>query len=364
MVQITDVRQPALPAVANLPSFTSSPGFGRASLDQLNGGQPSLIGGALSAGTHELGSQFGGFVSALGTTLGARGIADWGQQVAQSQALAAEQTGRPDLEADPWSLSGMAYGLTKGLPTLAGAAIAHRLGAKRLAPALGVSEGVGGTLGAGAALYPGMVGGNVETARKANGGELTPNAAAASLALGIPEAAVGSIVPGNVEKMLARGMTGNALSRFGQGAAINAGMGGVQGAANTVFNQFMGDPSRPVVDRANDVVQAALQGAVQGGVIGGVFGVVGGRKRVAPTAPDADLTAAATVPDAASEDAKTIVGPADASGAAQVGLDLPEQRTPQMADQPPAPEMQGPTIPPELVNGRQMRGIVDLLLVP
>jgi hypothetical protein len=311
-------------------------------------GGPGLF-GALSSSIHEMRSQFGGAAQTAGTALGMTGIADWGKDVAASQAEAAQAAGNADYAANPWSLGGAAYSILHAIPNIAGTIATGKLAAP-VFRGMGFGAKAAETAGMAAFQYPLAVGSNAEIAKQSDNGNLSPENAAKAALLGIPVAAINSMMPKSLEGFAHGGMNGKLVSRFMQGAARTGVIGAGQGAAGTAISDMM-DPTLTIAQRAQHVVDSTLQGAFQGAVLGGVTaGALGGKNTISTDAPDTTLTEAV---DAAVAP-KTTVGPADASGAAQVGLDLPEQRTPQMADQPPAPEMQGPTIPPELVDGRQM----------
>jgi hypothetical protein len=233
--------------------------------------QPSLLGGALSSGFHEALGNIGGTAEALGTQFESPGLTDWGRQLAASQRKAAVEAGRPDLEANPWSLSGMAYQVAKALPVLGGA-----IGSGLAGGAIGSLAGPEGTaIGAGAGLglfnLPQAVGENVEAARAANNGApLSSENAGKSLLLGVPEAAAMSVLPGAVKGIIEKPIEGWIGKRALVGAAKLAAYQAPLSAAQTAVTQQAFTPDMPVADRARQIVESALSGGFQGAVFGGV----------------------------------------------------------------------------------------------
>ena len=231
----------------------------------------------LGSGAYEAAGQLGSAAQAVSKLAGADTFAQKAADFAARQRATALTYARPDLEAAPWTPSGMAYQIAKGLPSMAGFIGAGALGAAA-APEEAVGAGIvggarllglsgktlGSALGAGAAALPLSVGSNVQESEDANG-SLTQAQAAKAIALGLPEAAVQSFLPARLEGMLANGVKGGLMSEVGKAAGINAGVAG----ATQALTSLMGDPNRSFADRAQDVISAALSGGFQGAVFGG-----------------------------------------------------------------------------------------------
>lgn len=242
----------------------------------------NLVTSALSAGTHEALGSGASFFRAIGQAIGDTKEAQGAQNVAASQAAAAKAAGRTDLDEHPWSPSGMAYQVIKGLPTL-GAGLA---GAAALAPVIPEAAGAGVAgllgrlglnvgadaartgLGAAAAMYPLSVGENVSASDDA-GDAFTRGQALKALGLGVPEAAVGAIMPGRLEEILAHGAEGSIGKRIAVGAGVTGAYQTGVGAVTSALTQAMGDPNRDWAGYAHNIVDGALRGGLQGAVFGG-----------------------------------------------------------------------------------------------
>ena len=248
--------------------------------------------GAVKSSLYDFSGGLGRAAQGVGAALGSQTISDAGKSFADAQQQLAEQAGRPDLEGNYSSLGGIGYNALKMATTLplyiGGAGLASRSSLAGL-----VGERAAGMLGAGAVAFPGAVGGNIDEATK-NGQPLTQHGAVSALALGVPEAAAQSFMPGSLERVLEKGAAGKLGQRLLSGAGINALVGGGQAGLTTALTQFMGDPDRPVADRARDVVNAAMSGGLMGGLVGGA--IHGLRPRIDPSAGSNDDLKAATDP--------------------------------------------------------------------
>ena len=276
MAGIYDVgdQTSGLPAYQPAPSATANPyddpAFAKAAYDNMMRGNkptPGLIGGALSSAVHGIGSQLGGAAQAVGQATGLQGVANWGDATAKSQADAAAAGGRPELEGDWTSPSGVAYNLTKQLPMLAGTVLAARFGGAPVGKLLGVGEEMGGSIAAGASMFPTAVGGNVEAAKAANNGQLSTQDAYKAMALGLPEAAAQAYMPGSLATTLKNGASGDLGKRLLMGGGINALVGAGQGAVTSALTGLM-DPNKSIADRAHEMVRDAIGGAIGGGIMG------------------------------------------------------------------------------------------------
>jgi hypothetical protein len=255
--------------------------------DPQAGGMPQATGtgnpitSGLSSGFHGALQDIGGFGEAAARAVGLNGLAGGAAQFAAQQQAAERAAANSQYENNPWSLGGIAYQVAKAVPSTVGI-----LGGAALAP-----EAIGSTLAAGALSYPLAVGGNVAAARQARG-DLSQGDAAKSLALGVPEAALGAIVPGQLAHRVGVAAEGALASRVFKGAAVSAAEQAGVGAAQTAITQEMGDPNRPIGDRAQEIVQGALGGALQGGLTGGVVHAFQPAKALAKTPPGAISTEA------------------------------------------------------------------------
>lgn len=239
--------------------------------------QGNLFTSALSSGFHEALGNVGATAQAFGQVAGAPGIAGWGQRFAESQRQAATAAGRPDLEASPWSLKGIAYGLTKAVPTFAGAAAAA------FAPELvGASGALAAGLGAGAFMFPQAAGANVQAAEQASGGQLDAHNAAKSLLLGAPEAALMAWAPKRAVDLIQHGVGDKLLKRIGIGAVNIAPYNALASGVQTAVTQQAFTPDMSAADRAKQIVDSVMQGGLQGAVFGGITGALS-PKRDAPT---------------------------------------------------------------------------------
>lgn len=239
-------------------------------------GTSNPVWSGLKSGVYGAGQQIANTGEAVARAVGAGGLGDTLAGMAQRAGVAERGAANPQYENAPWSPGGLVYQLTQGLPALVGGGAAA-LGGEALGPALGVSRLAGGLIGAGASQYPLVTGGNVQAAKEANEGQLTQGSALGALGLGVPEAAIGAILPhrltgalGGLESSVAKGAPLSAIAAQAfKGALTSAAIQAPVAAAQTALTQFMGDPERPIADRAHDIVQSALMGAFQGGVFGG-----------------------------------------------------------------------------------------------
>jgi len=249
-------------------------------------------------------------------------VADALHSAAQWGAQRAAETGRPDLEAAPWSKGGgglsgapswALYQGAKFLPTLgaiiagsklpfvAGAADASGLselgasvprilgggaGAAEKLMTEAAAKGSLSTVGdwataagqpwaksmiAGTAIQaPQSIGALYQNAQEKPGGA-TQADALRSVALGVPLGVLGAVAPAQ-SGLLSKGLEGNALARIGTagaaGAAANATQGAISAAAGMAFR-----PDLPINERMHNVVDSFLTGGVLGGLMGGAFGI-------------------------------------------------------------------------------------------
>ena len=322
------------------------------------------LGPGLRAGAHELVGSLGGALEAGARLVGADSVADWGRDVAVSRAAQAQAAGRPDLE-DKWGPTAIGYKVAKTLPslgaTLLGAAAfpaaavpaaAARIGAAAPAVLGGGSAEAGlllakQALGATAAGFPTMVGGNMEAARY---GGRTPDRAdaAAAIGLAVPQSAVGAVAPVGLMQRWSWGTAENMAKRALTGAAVMGPTMGAQSAVNTALTQTMGDPNMSVRDRAAQVVDSFLTGMVTGGVTAGALHAVSPRRpKVDQKTTNDDLAGAVDrqmgrdTPDRqmGRDTLDRVYEPT--SDKLQQKSDmfggLEDQTAPQMADQPPRP---------------------------
>ena len=241
----------------------------------------------LGSGAYGALGQIGSAGEAVAKLAGSDDFAKKAADFAARQKATAATYARPDLEANPWSLSGMGYQLAQGLPAMAGFIGAGALAAATApedAAVIGAGAagaGLRSMLGAGAAALPLSVGQNVQESEAANG-PISQKDAAKAIALGLPEAALQSFVPAKLESFLAHGATGGLLSEAAKAAGINAGVAG----ATQALTSLMGDPNRTFADRAQNVLDAALSGGLQGAVFGGAIHALSKRAPAAVTTDD------------------------------------------------------------------------------
>jgi hypothetical protein len=242
--------------------------------------QASGTGNWLTAG---LGSGFygqlaniGGFGEAAARAVGADSAADSAAAFADRQRATAQTYARPDLEAQPWySPGGFGYRLAQMIPG-AGVGLAGAAAGAALAPEEAVAAGltgIGGVIARHAALtgatlasYPGAVGEDVQASKEYNG-DLSQGNAAKALVAGVPQAALQGIVAGKLEGALAGDVGGGFLKGLKTQAITQAAVA----PASDFITQMMGDPNRPMGDRAQQLVEDALQGGVFGAATGGVI---------------------------------------------------------------------------------------------
>lgn len=229
----------------------------------------------LGSGYHGALANVGGLGEALARVAGYDTGADAAAQFADEQRAQAATYARKDLEEGPWyTPGGLGYRLAQMIPGAA-VGLAGAVGGAALAPeeaAAAALTGIGGfaarhaaAIGGSVAAYPLVVGENVNQ-RKEYAGELSQGQAAKALALGVPEAALQGIVPAKLESMLA-GEVGQTLTK----AVRNTALAQVPAAAVTEYlTQQMGDPNRPLAERAQEIVTAGLQGGVLGGLQAGL----------------------------------------------------------------------------------------------
>jgi hypothetical protein len=244
--------------------------------------------GALGSGLYGGAASTAAGVAAAARAVGAPGVATNFEQSAAQNQQTADSYNNTDYSNLPWySPTGIAYRTLQGLPMMGAA-----LGAAALAPE---ALGAAGAVGAGAAaLYPSMVGGNVQRARD----EGQPVNDTKALALGVPEALAAGALPGYAETALAKGVTGGIFTKtlgdtaggIAKGAAIGAVTQAGAGAVGEGLLQQMGDPSRSFASRAQDIVNSALTGATTGAVLGGA--IHGLAKKPAATVSTGDMEGA------------------------------------------------------------------------
>lgn len=267
------------------------------------GGFFSALGSGLGSGVHGLVGDVGGLVQAAGTAVGWQGAADAGKRLADYEAPRSDQ--RPDLDFGsgdlPWySPSKLGYNLAKAVPGIGGAIAAGAAVPEAAVPAwlarlgeaapgiIGGGEGLGRTfgksiIGAGAAFLPSEVASNVKTAEGGNNGApMSREQAIAAIGLGMPEAAMAGMFPASIGKAGGGGLAAKIL----QGGAVGASVNAVQAGLSTGLSSFLGDPNKPIAERAQDVLQSALQSGLVGGVFGGAMGPFHGGEPVNKKAPD------------------------------------------------------------------------------
>jgi hypothetical protein len=268
-------------------------------------GTGNWFGAGVGARMGELLSQGGRFAQTLAQAVGADNFAQSAGAYAQRQQAAAQSFARPDLEENPWSLPGIGYQLAKGLPGLAAAAAGGGAGEV-------VGGGLGAFLGAAGAMYPSSVGGNAQRQIDETGALTSPGKA---LLYGVPEAGLQAIVPARIEHMFAGDYAGKTIGDAVRYVAKQAGIGAAAqvpaAAATTYLTQQMGDPNRPLADRANEILQSALGGAVQGAVFGGVAGGLRAATSALVSKP------AASVPTSELDDATRFLDPQAGAGSAK-----------------------------------------------
>ena len=255
----------------------------------------------LASGWHQGLGMLGGAGQAATQLLGMpEASAQWGR-VAAAQAEQAQAASRPDIEQGPWyHPSAIGYRLAQMVPSLglgvagaiAGGAFApeEAVGAGALAVGAAARAVVPRMVGAGAAMYPQIAGGNVEAAKQANQGELSPENARKALALGVPEAAAAGFVPGRLAGMFEHGVVGNLGARFLKGSLAMGGYNAAQMGVQEAVTQQAFTPDMPLTDRARGIVDAAMTGALGGGVFGGLTAAL--RPRTAPLGgkPSAEIS--------------------------------------------------------------------------
>ena len=302
---------PLPPWIANLPSLASPSA-------QRGNWATAGFGAGLHGMLSDVGSAFQGlgtFVSGAPPATGdipltslqgmGQALARGAGRFASSQEQAEQASARPDLEQNPWSLPGIGYQIAKAVPQVGAMLGAGMLVPAEAAPAwltklgtmaprligggAGLEEGAAAAkglqfarniVGATATGLPLTIGSNVQEAEAAHPGEpLSREEAAKAAALGGIEAPLYGLLPAELRG--AEGAPGNLAMRILKGAAIGAPTQAVVGAAQTALTQLMGDPNRPVSDRAHEIVEAAMSGGLIGSVFGGVAGVFHGPDRPA-----------------------------------------------------------------------------------
>lgn len=243
---------PTLAATAPPPTQTEQPGFFKSALGTGFGGVVKGINETIQAG---------------GAALNLPGVEQYGREAAARNTANIAPLQRPDLEALPWySPKGIAYKTLQSLPLLGGAAAtAFALGPAEVgaaAPSL-LTRAIHG----GVAMLPSAIGENVETSQAESPGQLTQSEGLKALALGVPEALAQGVVPGSIEATVAgslakRALVGGAKLGLYQGAQS----GVIQGVTDAAYH-----PEMSSVDRAKNVVDAALSGGIQGAIFGGAI---------------------------------------------------------------------------------------------
>ena len=235
------------------------------------------------AGAYEAAGQLGSAVQAGAKLVGATGVAQSAADFAARQRATAATYQSPELEKLPWyDPRGLAYGVLKGAPQMAG-----MIGAAAAAP-----EGAA-ALAAGAVAYPLMVGGNVQASEAARG-PLTSEQAAKAAVLGVPEAALAAWTGGKAAGVL----SGGAKGTIAQHAASQAYTQALASAGQDFIAQQMGDPNRGFADRMSDIIHSAITGGITGGIVGGALH---GVSKLAPARLAAEPETIASVVDAALE---------------------------------------------------------------
>lgn len=278
------------------------------------------IGAGISSGFDQLQSMGGAFVAALGDIVGAKGIKDWGIDVAKTNAQEAAAAGRRDLDTPLWeqNLSDLpawlAYRTSQQVPQMAtqllGGAVLGRA-AKGLgmvlpeaaaewgarAPKIMGGGGVpvgpltkealkeGGDFarnlaGATVAGYPMAVGSMYGEA--IDRGDPGKGDALAAAALGVPYAALDAMEPVGLMSRLKKGSEGKfvarALSGMISGVALEAPQEAVQTAMEQLFR-----PDLSASEKFKNIVDAAVTGAAVGGFLGGASGIPSTRNPNAAT---------------------------------------------------------------------------------
>jgi hypothetical protein len=267
----------------------------------------------LASGYHSALGAFGSLGEAAGKLTGIPSLQQAGADYAQTQQQAAAAAGRPDIESQGWldnngipNFKKAAYVTAKAVPGMLGAVAGGALASAAVpeAAALGVGgralAGLGGILprfGLGAATEAGSVAaakagagiagmtaagfaGGVEgpwdaikARAKAEGREPTQAEAAEALAVGVPMSAVAAFMPGRLKAMHEAGIQGSLGKAILTGAGTQAVLQGPLAASQVAVTQMFGPPKSPV-ERANEIVDAALTGSVVGGVTGGAIGAL------------------------------------------------------------------------------------------
>lgn len=267
----------------------------------------------LKAGGNELLGLGGSAVQALGTAVGAPGVAQWGSRVAADRTQAAQTAGRPDLEIAPWEAGGasplpwLGYQAAKQIPSLAAMVAGGMLVPEAAVPAaLGrLGAVVPRVLGGGAGLeaeaaatagqefakhvtgativgYPMGVGALTDAAKQ--DGDLTRGEAAGALVGGAPWAAVGGLMPTQLRSIAEKGAAGGLAQRLMTGAATAGAVAGPQMAVQTAIQQQF-EPPKSLEDKAHEIVNAALTGSITGAAFGGALSL-----RAMKSAKPADLS--------------------------------------------------------------------------
>lgn len=303
---------------------------------------------ALGSGFHQALSEAGSAGEAVGRAIGADHFADSARAFSDAQRQSAAGYAREDLENAPWyNPEAIAYRVTQGLPTLAGA-FAGAGAAALAAPEVGAA----GLLGGAAAMLPSTIGANVQR-REAYAGDLDQANALKAIGLGLPEAAIQGILPGHLEgKILTPAVdaAGQAIASTGLKGFLSRGMvgsaaraAGIQApaaAATEWLTQQMGDPNRTFAQNASDIVNAALTGGVTGGVAGALL------HPLMPAQHAIAKTPAQNVSDPALEAAATVPGPPPPTQPVASPKDIMAARVQAIADRP-ATLQQGPAPQPD-----------------
>ena len=291
-------------------------------------------------------SDIGSTGQAIGTATGWQGLSSAAQNFAQSQHQAEQEAGGRFESGDvnPWSLPGIGYQLAKFAPSMAGMMLAGSLVPEAAVPAWLSSAGAvaprliggGGALEAGAddaaraaasmfgrdfahsvtgatiTGFPIAVGRNVQEAEQGNqGAPLSQGQAIGALGLGGVEAPMYGLLPAEMrggEGPEGKLMGSVLLKRLARGAAVGAPTQGIVAGATTALTQLMGDPNRPVADRAREIVNNAMSGGLAGGVFGGLTGLLH-----SPDRPDVAVREK-SAPDVSDEDMKLLVDAATNRG--------------------------------------------------
>ena len=224
------------------------------------------FGSGLSSGWHQMLSELGSAGEAGGRIVGANDFANSAADWAADQRAKADMARNAQLEKAAWyDPEAMAYRVMQGVPTLVGALGAGTLGAMAAPEALG-GAAVGGIAGTMLGMFPGSVGANVQR-HEDEVGPLDHASAIRAAALGVPEAVIQGLLPAAIE--------GRLLTNASKGILKSALMGGAIGAPATAATEWatqqMGDPNRPMGERAQQVLDAAFHGGVLGGVTSGLL---------------------------------------------------------------------------------------------